>query len=62
MRLIHSRRPSIRRLPDGFTSVGQETASGLGITSRVIAYFQPDLAALCPDLVHEAQLGLHRRR
>jgi hypothetical protein len=27
----------------------------------VMARFQQDLAILCPDLVHEAQLGLGRR-
>jgi hypothetical protein len=27
----------------------------------VLARFQQDVAILCPDLVHEAQLGLGRR-
>jgi hypothetical protein len=33
----------------------------LGVSQPVLARFQRDVAVLCPDLVHEAQLGLGRR-
>jgi hypothetical protein len=39
----------------------EEAVQALGVTQAVLARFQPDVAALCPDLVHEAQLGIGRR-
>jgi hypothetical protein len=33
----------------------------LGVSQPVLSRFQQDVAVLCPDLVHEAQLGLGRR-
>jgi hypothetical protein len=33
----------------------------LGVSQPILARFQQDVAVLCPDLVHEAQLGLGRR-
>ncbi len=39
---------------------GADEASlqALGVSQPVLAGFQQDMAVLCPDLVHEAQLGL----
>jgi hypothetical protein len=39
----------------------EESVQALGVSQPVMARFQQDLAILCPDLVHEAQLGLGRR-
>ena len=33
----------------------------LGVSQPILARFQQDIAVLCPDLVHEAQMGLGRR-
>ena len=33
----------------------------LGVSQPVLSRFQQDIAAQCPDLVHEAQIGLSRR-
>jgi hypothetical protein len=40
---------------------GEEAVQALGVSQPVLARFQQDVAILCPDLVHEAQLGLGRR-
>jgi hypothetical protein len=39
----------------------EESVQALGVSQPVLARFQQDVAILCPDLVHEAQLGLGRR-
>ena len=39
----------------------EEAVQALGVSQPVLARFQQDIAVLCPDLVHEAQLGLGRR-
>lgn len=39
----------------------EESIQALGVSQPVLARFQQDIAILCPDLVHEAQLGLGRR-
>jgi hypothetical protein len=39
----------------------EEQVQALGVSQGVLARFQQDVAILCPDLVHEAQLGLGRR-
>jgi hypothetical protein len=39
----------------------EESVQALGVSQTVLARFQQDVAILCPDLVHEAQLGLGRR-
>jgi len=41
---------------------GPDEASiqALGVSQPVLARFGQDVAILCPDLVHEAQLGLGR--
>jgi hypothetical protein len=39
----------------------EESLQALGVSQPVLARFQQDVAILCPDLVHEAQLGLGRR-
>jgi hypothetical protein len=39
----------------------EESMQALGVSQPVLARFQPDVAVLCPDLVHEAQWGLGRR-
>jgi hypothetical protein len=38
----------------------EESLQSLGVSQPVLARFQNDIATLCPDLVHEAQLGLTR--
>jgi hypothetical protein len=39
----------------------EEAVQALGVSQNVLARFSQDVAILCPDLVHEAQLGLGRR-
>jgi hypothetical protein len=39
----------------------EESLQTLGVSQPILARFQQDMAVLCPDLVHEAQLGLGRR-
>ena len=39
----------------------EEAVQALGVSQPVLARFRPDMAILCPDLVHEAQWGLGRR-
>jgi hypothetical protein len=39
----------------------EESVQALGVDQSVLARFSQDVAILCPDLVHEAQLGLGRR-
>ncbi len=42
---------------------GADEASlqALGVSQPVLAQFRQDVAALCPDLVHEAQWGVSHR-
>jgi hypothetical protein len=40
---------------------GQDLFRNLGALSRVLAFFRPDFASLCPDLVNETERGLQRR-
>jgi hypothetical protein len=39
----------------------EESIQALGVSQPVLARFQLDIAAQCPDLVHETQMGLERR-
>jgi hypothetical protein len=39
----------------------EEALQVLGVSQPVLSRFEQDVAVLCPDLVHEAQLGLARR-
>jgi hypothetical protein len=39
----------------------EASVQALGVSQPVLARFQQDIAILCPDLVHEAQLGIGRR-
>ena len=39
----------------------EEAVQALGVAQPVLNHFRPDMAVLCPDLVHEAQIGLSRR-
>jgi hypothetical protein len=39
----------------------EEAVQALGVSQPVLARFSSEVAVLCPDLVHEAQLGLGRR-
>lgn len=39
----------------------EEAVQALGVSQPVLAGFKQDVAVLCPDLVHEAQLGIGRR-
>lgn len=38
----------------------EAAVQALGVSQPVLARFSSDVAVLCPDLVHEAQLGLGR--
>ncbi|HEX2941061.1 MAG TPA: hypothetical protein VHO91_08440 [Rhodopila sp.] len=38
----------------------EEAVQALGVSQGVLSRFQSDVAAQCPDLVHEAQFGLGR--
>lgn len=38
----------------------ESAVQALGVSQPVLARFQQDVAILCPDLVHEAQIGLGR--
>jgi hypothetical protein len=38
----------------------EESLQALGVSQPVLAWFQQDVAVLCPDLVHEAQFGIGR--
>lgn len=40
---------------------GEEAVQALGVSQTVLAGFKQEMAILCPDLVHEAQLGLGRK-
>ncbi|HEX4367423.1 MAG TPA: hypothetical protein VH023_11365 [Rhodopila sp.] len=39
----------------------EQSIQALAVSQPVLARFQQDIAILCPDLVHEAQMGLGRR-
>jgi hypothetical protein len=39
----------------------EQSVQALGVSQPVLARFQQDMAILCPDLVHETQMGLGRR-
>jgi hypothetical protein len=39
----------------------EESLQTLGVSQPILARFQQDMAVLCPDLVHEAQLGVGGR-
>ena len=39
----------------------EEAVQALGVSQPVLSQFQQDVAVLCPDLVHEAQLGFARK-
>jgi hypothetical protein len=41
---------------------GEERVRALGVVGRVLSFFRPDFAALCPDLVREAQMTVSRGR
>lgn len=38
----------------------EASVQALGVSQSVLARFSQDVAILCPDLVHETQLGLGR--
>jgi hypothetical protein len=68
--LMHFALPSVLRDIFGLTTphdehllagADEESLQALGVSQPVLARFQQDVAILCPDLVHEAQLGLGRR-
>jgi hypothetical protein len=40
---------------------GEEALQALGAPAPVVSLFGADVAALCPDLVHEAQWSLSHR-
>ena len=39
----------------------EESVQALAVSQSILTRFQTTMATLCPDLVHEAQLGLGRR-
>jgi hypothetical protein len=55
--------PSISEQHDEHLLAGadEESVQALGVGQSVLARFSQNVAILCPDLVHEAQLGLGRR-
>jgi len=59
--IFHLSAPPIAH--DEHLLAGPDEASiqALGVSQPILARFQQDVAILCPDLVHEAQLGLGRR-
>jgi hypothetical protein len=69
-------RPMLFALPDVFRNIfglstqrdehllagaDEQSVKALGVSQPVLARFPQDIAILCPDLVHEAQIGLSRR-
>lgn len=56
--LFGSARPHDEHLLAG---ADEQAVQALGVSQPVLARFQHDVAILCPDLVHEAQMGLGRR-
>jgi hypothetical protein len=36
----------------------QESVQALGVSQPVLAWFPRDIAVLCPDLLHETQIGM----
>ena len=36
----------------------EASVQALGVSQPVMAHFQNEIAVLCPDLLHEAQLGM----
>ncbi len=36
----------------------QESVQALGVSQPVLARFSQDIAVLCPDLLHETQMGM----
>jgi hypothetical protein len=43
------------------TGVDEASVQALGVSQPVLARFANDIAVLCPDLVHETQMGLARK-
>ena len=43
------------------TGVDEASVQALGVSQPVLARFSNDIAVLCPDLVHETQMGLARK-
>lgn len=39
----------------------EQSIQALGVSQPVLSRFQPNIAILCPDLVHEAQRGIGRQ-
>jgi hypothetical protein len=39
----------------------EQSIQALGVSQPLLAWFSQDVAALCPDLVHETQWGLSHR-
>ena len=39
----------------------EESVQALGVSQPVLSRFQENVAVLCPDLLHEAQMGMGRR-
>jgi hypothetical protein len=39
----------------------EQSVQALGVSQPILARFSQDVAALCPDLVHETQWGLSHR-
>jgi hypothetical protein len=39
----------------------EASVQALGVSQPILARFQQDIAILCPDLIHETQMGLERR-
>ena len=60
---IHGKQEKSReqQASDSLVGPGQHLVRNLGPLSRVLAFFRPDFASLCPGLVNETERGLQRR-
>ena len=63
--LVHRLRGAFRWQPmhDEHLLAGadEESRQALGVTDSVLTQLKTQVAVLCPDLAHEAQLGSSRR-
>lgn len=52
---------AISRTEHLLTGIDEASVQALGVSQPVLARFSNDIAVLCPDLVHETQMGLARK-
>lgn len=56
--VLHLSKPHDEHLLAG---ADEESVQALGVSQPVLSRFTSNVAVLCPDLVHEAQIGVGRR-